>query len=85
MFDVFFVHDANCTVIRELLDGLKKVGFKLNSGIHGSGFGLLFTTRAGGFYLGKEFAKAVDIPEGSLIFGVETPERASLSQTARSS
>jgi hypothetical protein len=40
------------TYFREVLDGLEKVGFKLNSGIDGSGFPLLAWTRAGGYYLG---------------------------------
>lgn len=37
---------------RELLDGLRKRGFKLNSGFKGTGFGLLAWKRAGGYYLG---------------------------------
>ncbi|PPR00870.1 hypothetical protein CVT24_000321 [Panaeolus cyanescens] len=35
---------------KDILDGLKKVGFKMNMGIHGTGFGLLAWTRAGGYY-----------------------------------
>jgi hypothetical protein len=37
---------------RELLDGLKKVGFKTNMGIDGSGFLILAMLRLGGYYLG---------------------------------
>ncbi|KAF9078745.1 hypothetical protein BDP27DRAFT_1206778 [Rhodocollybia butyracea] len=36
---------------KELLDGLRQRGFKLNMGINGSGFGLLAWSKAGGYYL----------------------------------
>lgn len=38
---------------RELLEGLKKVGFKYNLGHEGSGFLWLAQTRGGGYYLGE--------------------------------
>ena len=38
---------------RELLDGLKKLGFKLNMGEDGSGVIMLFLRRGGGFYFGR--------------------------------
>lgn len=37
---------------RDILDALKKRGFKTNFGIQGTGFGLLAWSRAGGYYLG---------------------------------
>ena len=40
-------------LFREILDGLKSVGFRLNSGIDGTGFVLLAGERLGGFYPGK--------------------------------
>ncbi|KAF5347990.1 hypothetical protein D9756_010150 [Leucocoprinus leucothites] len=36
---------------KELLDGLKNVGFKLTDGINGTGFGILAWSKAGGYYL----------------------------------
>jgi hypothetical protein len=42
-----------CVFDREILDGLKRVGFKLSTGIDGTGFLLLAWTRAGGYYLGS--------------------------------
>ncbi|PPQ75216.1 hypothetical protein CVT24_010175 [Panaeolus cyanescens] len=38
-------------VDRDLLDGLKQVGFKTNLGIKDTGFSLLARTKAGGYYL----------------------------------
>lgn len=38
--------------LRDLLDGLRKRGFKLNFGIHDSGLALLALSRARGFYIG---------------------------------
>ncbi|KXN81274.1 putative indole-3-pyruvate monooxygenase YUCCA4 [Leucoagaricus sp. SymC.cos] len=35
---------------KELLDGLRSVGFKLTDGIQGTGFGLLAWSKAGGYY-----------------------------------
>lgn len=37
---------------REVLDGLRNRGFKLNEGILGTGFALLAWNNAGGYYLG---------------------------------
>jgi len=37
---------------RETLDGLRRVGFRLNTGIDGSGFILLAWSKAGGYYFG---------------------------------
>jgi hypothetical protein len=37
---------------REILDGLAKVGFKLSTGIDGTGVGPLVLIRLGGYYLG---------------------------------
>ena len=37
---------------RETLDGLRRVGFRLNTGIDGSGFLLLAWSKAGGYYFG---------------------------------
>jgi hypothetical protein len=37
---------------REILDGLREVGFRTNLGIDGTGFGLLAWSKAGGYYLG---------------------------------
>ncbi|KAF7798202.1 hypothetical protein EIP86_009419 [Pleurotus ostreatoroseus] len=41
------VHEAD----RELLEGLKKVGYRTNFGVDGSGFVFLALARAGGYYL----------------------------------
>lgn len=49
---IFHFVDAEIN-IRDLLDGLKKIGFKLSTGIDGSGFPLLAWERAGGYYFGK--------------------------------
>src|ERR1700761_2927449 len=38
---------------REILDGLKKVGFRLNWGLEDAGFALTAWEKAGGYYLGK--------------------------------
>ena len=38
--------------VRETLDGLRRVGFRLNTGIDGSGFLLLAWNKAGGYYFG---------------------------------
>jgi hypothetical protein len=38
--------------VRETLDGLRRVGFRLNTGIDGSGFILLAWSKAGGYYFG---------------------------------
>ena len=35
------------------MDALQKRGFRTNFGIHGSGVGMLVSTKAGGFYLGR--------------------------------
>jgi hypothetical protein len=40
------------TLQRDLLDALHKRGFRTNQGIHGTGFGLLAWSKAGGYYLG---------------------------------
>lgn len=45
---------SDSPLCRELLDGLRSVGFKLTDGIHGTGFGLLAWNKAGGYYLGME-------------------------------
>jgi len=37
---------------REILDGLRKVGFRLNTGLLGTGLFLLTWSRAGGYYIG---------------------------------
>ena len=39
-------------VFRETLDGLRRVGFRLNTGIDGTGFILLAWTKASGYYFG---------------------------------
>ncbi|KAF9037135.1 hypothetical protein BJ165DRAFT_576244 [Panaeolus papilionaceus] len=36
---------------KDIIEGLKKVGFKMNLGIKDTGFGLLAWTKAGGYYL----------------------------------
>ncbi|KAH7878743.1 uncharacterized protein C8R40DRAFT_1091012 [Lentinula edodes] len=36
---------------KEILDGLRKRGFKLNTGINGTGFGMLAWSKASGYYL----------------------------------
>ncbi|KAJ7055859.1 hypothetical protein C8F01DRAFT_1318724 [Mycena amicta] len=36
---------------KEILDGLRRIGFKLNDGIMGTGFALSVWSRAGGYYL----------------------------------
>jgi hypothetical protein len=38
--------------IRETLDGLRKVGFRVNTGIEGTGFLLLVWSKASGYYFG---------------------------------
>ena len=40
---------------REMLDGLRRVGFRLNTGIDGTGFVLLVWSRASGYNLGANF------------------------------
>lgn len=45
----------NDIVLREILDGLRKRGFKLGWGNEGSGFLLLAWTKGGGYYLGSYF------------------------------
>jgi hypothetical protein len=37
---------------RDILEALHKVGFKTNLGIKGTGFGLLASSKAGGYYFG---------------------------------
>jgi len=37
---------------RAILDGLAKVGFKTNLGLHGAGIMSLFLERGGGYYIG---------------------------------
>ena len=52
----FTVTDYRSTLTllsRELLDGLKRVGFRTNMGYKDAGFLLLAWERAGGYYLGK--------------------------------
>ena len=44
---------AEC-IARELLDGLRESGFKLNLGFKDAGFALLAWSRAGGYYLGNQ-------------------------------
>ena len=53
-----YVHDNYLvsTLDRDVLEGLERVGFRLNYGIDGSGFPLLAWERAGGYYFGKTFA-----------------------------
>ena len=46
-------------VFRETLDGLRRVGFRLNTGIDGTGFILLAWTRASGYYFGAHITKVV--------------------------
>jgi hypothetical protein len=41
---------------RELLDGLRKRGFRLNLGYKDAGFSLAVWERAGGYYLGKQIS-----------------------------
>jgi hypothetical protein len=38
-----------------MLDGLHRVGFRVNSGMEGTGFFLLVLQRASGFYFGAIF------------------------------
>jgi hypothetical protein len=40
---------------REMLDGLRRVGFRLNTGIDGTGFILLVWSKASGYYFGTIF------------------------------
>ena len=39
-------------MFRETLDGLRRVGFRLNTGIDGTGFILLVWVKASGYYFG---------------------------------
>ena len=45
------------TWLRETLDGLRRVGFRLNTGIDGTGFILLVWTRGSGYYFGATITK----------------------------
>ncbi|KAI0314545.1 hypothetical protein OF83DRAFT_1165187 [Amylostereum chailletii] len=47
------VKDIAATTDKETLDGLRRIGFRLNYGIDGSGFLLLAWGKAGGYYLGE--------------------------------
>ena len=49
---IFFFSSSLIYQSREILDGLRKVGFRLNTGILGTGIFMLGWTRAGGHYLG---------------------------------
>ena len=49
------------TLHRDLLDALHKRGFRTNQGIHGSGFGLLAWSKAGGYYLGIHVHQFLDL------------------------
>jgi len=40
---------------REMLDGLRRVGFRLNTGLDGTGFVLLVLNKASGYYFGANF------------------------------
>lgn len=40
---------------RETLDGLRRVGFRLNMGIDDTGILLLLWSKASGYYLGSNF------------------------------
>lgn len=40
---------------RETLDGLRRVGFRLNTGIDGTGFILIVWSKASGYYFGANF------------------------------
>jgi hypothetical protein len=44
------------TSTRETLEGLQRVGFRLNTGIDGTGFILLVWTKASGYYFGAFFS-----------------------------
>lgn len=55
MLTFFFPSNWHIYIRRELLDGLRSVGFKLTDGIEGTGFGLLPWCKAGGYYLGIPF------------------------------
>jgi hypothetical protein len=46
-------------VFRETLDGLRRVGFRLNTGIDGTGFILLAWTKASGYYFGATSQKCI--------------------------
>ena len=41
---------------REILEGLQRVGFKINYGEDGSGFLMLVLKRAGGYYIGAHLS-----------------------------
>ncbi|KAG5640708.1 hypothetical protein DXG03_007477, partial [Asterophora parasitica] len=45
------IADSHNPIQRDILDGLRGRGFLLTDGIHGTGFGLLAWSRAGGYYL----------------------------------
>jgi hypothetical protein len=42
---------------RETLEGLRRVGFRLNTGIEGTGFILLVWQKASGYYFGAFFSR----------------------------
>ncbi|KAG1720739.1 hypothetical protein EDB19DRAFT_1775548 [Suillus lakei] len=48
------VHMVTETADKEILDGLAKVGFKTNLGIHGAGIMSLFLERGGGYYIASK-------------------------------
>ncbi|KAG1735979.1 hypothetical protein EDB19DRAFT_1830067 [Suillus lakei] len=47
------------TADKEILDGLAKVGFKTNFGIHGAGIMSLFLERGGGYYIDTGASKSI--------------------------
>jgi hypothetical protein len=54
----FFVIVNLPSQCRDLLHALRARGFQLNDGIHGTGFGLLAWSKAGGYYLGTPLSFA---------------------------
>jgi hypothetical protein len=57
---------------RDILNGLRSVGFKVFDGINGTGSSLLARTKGGGYYLGKNSFQIV--PSGSTVlrFNIDT-------------
>ncbi|KAG1727312.1 hypothetical protein EDB19DRAFT_2028260 [Suillus lakei] len=66
------VHMVTETADKEILDGLAKVGFKTNLGIHGAGIMSLFLERGGGYYIASghrsEFADGTELQADIIVF-----------------
>ena len=55
----YWIQTISEDVFRETLDGLRRVGFRLNTGIDGSGFILLAWTKASGYYFGATITRCL--------------------------